>query len=47
MIVGVCCLIGSASYIYYMRSKYESEGFYVAVKEDGQEQFVKRKSKWD
>lgn len=43
-------LIGFGSvlgYIAYMRSKYESQGYYAAVQEDGTEVYAKRRSKWE
>lgn len=43
-------LIGFGSvlgYIAYMRSKYESQGYYAALQEDGQEVYTKRRSKWE
>ncbi|KAJ8920879.1 hypothetical protein NQ315_015672 [Exocentrus adspersus] len=45
--LGLLAITGCAGYIAYMRSKYEGLGYYGAVKEDGTEEFVKRKSKWD
>lgn len=47
MVIGGLAFAGVLGYIAYMRSKYEGLGYYVAVKEDGTEQFEKRKSKWD
>ncbi|KAJ8970682.1 hypothetical protein NQ317_012364 [Molorchus minor] len=47
MAIGLIAITGCAGYIAYMRSKYEGLGYYGAVKEDGTEEFVKRKSKWD
>lgn len=45
--IGLICIGGCAAYIAYMRSKYDNLGYYAAVKEDGTEQFMKRKSKWE
>nr|CAI5818557.1 unnamed protein product [Callosobruchus analis] len=45
--LGLVAIAGCAGYIAYMRSKYEEMGYYAAVKADGTEQFVKKKSKWD
>nr|CAH7767602.1 unnamed protein product [Callosobruchus chinensis] len=45
--LGLVAIAGCAGYIAYMRSKYEEQGYYAAVKEDGTEQFEKKKSKWD
>lgn len=45
--IGLVCLLGATGYIAYMRSKYEEMGYYSAVKNDGTEEFIKKKSKWD
>lgn len=45
--IGLIAIVGCAGYIAYMRKTYESLGYYGAVKDDGTEEFVKRKSKWD
>lgn len=45
--LGLVVLAGCMGYITYMRSKYDSLGYYSAIQQDGQEQFIKRKSKWD
>lgn len=45
--LGLVAIAGCMGYIAYMKSKYESMGYYSAVKGDGTEQFLKRKSKWD
>ncbi|XP_068148496.1 small integral membrane protein 8 [Drosophila tropicalis] len=45
--IGLAAITGVFGYIAYMRYKYESLGYYVAIKEDGQEQFVKKKSNWE
>lgn len=47
MVLGVLGLGGSLGYIAYMRHKYESLGYYVAVQPDGKQAFVKKQSKWD
>ncbi|KAF2898194.1 hypothetical protein ILUMI_07982 [Ignelater luminosus] len=47
MAIGLIAMAGCAGYLAYMRSKYEALGYYAAIKEDGSEQFTKRKSKWD
>lgn len=47
MAIGLIAMTGCAGYIAYMRSKYKALGYYAAIKEDGTEQFTKRKSKWD
>ncbi|KAF7287156.1 small integral membrane protein 8 [Rhynchophorus ferrugineus] len=45
--LGLTALAGCLGYIAYMRHKYESLGYYGALKEDGSEEFLKKKSKWD
>ncbi|CAH1971635.1 unnamed protein product [Acanthoscelides obtectus] len=45
--LGLIAIAGCAGYIAYMRSKYEELGYYAAVKPDGTEEFMKKKSKWD
>lgn len=45
--LGLIAITTAAGYLAYMRMKYESMGYYSAVKEDGTETFTKRKSKWD
>lgn len=45
--LGLIAIIGCTGYIAYMRKKYENLGYYGAVREDGSEEFLKRKSKWD
>lgn len=47
MILGGVAMIGCSGYILYMRSKYESMGYYTAVEADGKETFKKKASKWD
>lgn len=47
MALGLIAMTGCLGYIAYMRSKYEALGYYSAVKQDGTEEFVKKKSKWD
>lgn len=47
MTVGLTCFGLCLGYIAYMRSKYESMGYYSAITEDGTELFEKKKSKWD
>ncbi|XP_060516755.1 small integral membrane protein 8 [Cylas formicarius] len=44
---GLIAIVGCAAYIAYMRKKYEGLGYYGAVKEDGSEEFVKKRSRWD
>jgi hypothetical protein len=45
--IGATCFGLCLGYLAYMRSKYESMGYYAAVAEDGKEIFEKKKSKWD
>ncbi|RZC05041.1 small integral membrane protein 8 [Asbolus verrucosus] len=45
--LGLTAFVGCVGYITYMRSHYDAMGYYPAVQEDGTEQFVKKKSKWD
>jgi len=48
MALGLSAFIGTVGYIAYMRHKYEGMGYYTAVvDEEGQEAFVKKKSRWD
>ncbi|KAE8737419.1 hypothetical protein FOCC_FOCC017114 [Frankliniella occidentalis] len=47
MTIGLCAMAGSLAYIAYMRHKYEGMGYYVAVSDNGEESFVKKKSRWD
>ncbi|XP_001604253.3 small integral membrane protein 8 [Nasonia vitripennis] len=46
MALGVIAMTGCVGYILYMRSKYESMGYYTAVEADGKETFKKKVSKW-
>lgn len=46
MIIGGLALTGCMGYIFYMRSKYKSMGYYAAVESDGSETFKKKVSKW-
>ncbi|KAH8239686.1 hypothetical protein KR032_006719 [Drosophila birchii] len=45
--LGLTAVAGVFGYIAYMRYKYESLGYYVAVKDDGREEFIKKKSNWE
>lgn len=45
--IGLVAFAGTLGYIAYMRSKYESQGYYAALQPDGTEIFQKRKSKWE
>lgn len=45
--IGLTAIVGVFGYIAYMRHKYENLGYYVAVKEDGREEFIKKKSNWE
>ncbi|KAH8306969.1 hypothetical protein KR044_001920 [Drosophila immigrans] len=45
--IGLVAVTGVFGYIAYMRHKYEDMGYYVAIKENGREEFVKKKSNWE
>lgn len=45
--LGLAAMAGSLGYIAYMRHKYEGMGYYSAVSENGEEQFLKKSSRWD
>lgn len=47
MALGLVAFGGCFAYISYMRHKYDALGYYPAVQQDGSENFVKKKSKWD
>ena len=47
MTIGLVGFAGTLGYIAYMRSKYESQGYYGAVQPDGTEVYTKRRSKWE
>lgn len=47
MAIGVIAMSGCLGYIFYMRSKYDSMGYYAAVESDGKETFKKKVSKWN
>lgn len=47
MAIGGVCFVTALGYVGYMRSKYESQGYYAALQPDGTEVFTKRRSKWD
>jgi len=47
MVIGTVCFAGVLGYITYMRSKYEGQGYYAAVQEDGSKIYTKKKSKWN
>ncbi|KAL3281568.1 hypothetical protein HHI36_004776 [Cryptolaemus montrouzieri] len=47
MTVGLIVFTGCIGYIAYMRQKYISNGYYSAIGDDGKEEFLKRKSKWN
>ncbi|XP_017768008.1 PREDICTED: small integral membrane protein 8 [Nicrophorus vespilloides] len=44
---GLVAFLGCTGYIAYMRSKFDGLGYYPAIKEDGHEEYLKKKSKWD
>ena len=45
--LGLFAMACSLGYIAYMRRKYEGMGYYSAVTESGEEQFLKKTSRWD
>ncbi|ENN78672.1 small integral membrane protein 8 [Dendroctonus ponderosae] len=45
--LGLVALTGCLGYIAYMRHKYEGLGYYGAIKSDGTEEFIKKKSRWE
>lgn len=47
MVIGGVCFASALGYVAYMRSKYESQGYYPAVQPDGSEVYTKRRSKWE
>lgn len=47
MAIGVVSITSVFGYIFWMRQKYESLGYTIAVKDDGQEVFEKKKSRWE
>jgi len=47
MTIGLAAMGICIGYIAYMRTKYENMGYYSAVNRDGEESFVRKKSKWD
>lgn len=47
MSLGLICFGSVLGYIAYMRSKYESQGYYAALQDDGTEVYAKRRSKWE
>ncbi|XP_022205922.1 small integral membrane protein 8 [Nilaparvata lugens] len=47
MAFGLAAMGLCTGYIFYMRKKYEAQGYYPAVAEDGKEMYRKKVSKWD
>lgn len=47
MAIGLVSITSVFGYIAWMRYKYESLGYYTAIKDDGTEVFVKKKSRWE
>lgn len=47
MTLGVVAFASAVGYMAYMRSKYESMGYYAAQQEDGTEVYTKKRSKWE
>ncbi|XP_076031808.1 small integral membrane protein 8-like [Oratosquilla oratoria] len=47
MTFGVIGILGSAAYLAYMKSQHREKKVYVAIAEDGTEELMTKKSKWD
>ncbi|XP_065583236.1 small integral membrane protein 8-like [Artemia franciscana] len=47
MALGLTAISGCLIYLALMKRKYESQGYYVAVNEDGSEAFQKKRSRWE
>ncbi|PSN30473.1 Small integral membrane protein 8 [Blattella germanica] len=47
MALGLGAMTICVGYIFYMRTKFENMGYYSAVNEQGEETFLRKKSKWD
>lgn len=47
MAIGGIAFASAIGYMAYMRSKYESLGYYAAQQEDGSEIYARKQSKWD
>lgn len=43
----VAAAAGFLGYVTYVRHKYEQLGYYLAFREDGTKQFVKKRSNWE
>lgn len=44
---GLVALTSCLGYLAYMKTQYEAMGYYVAIQEDGTEQWNTKKSRWD
>ncbi|KRF84594.1 uncharacterized protein Dvir_GJ26825 [Drosophila virilis] len=45
--LGVVAGAGAFGYITYVRHKYERLGYYMALREDGRTEFIKKTSNWE
>ncbi|KRG06466.1 uncharacterized protein Dmoj_GI25526 [Drosophila mojavensis] len=45
--LGLATAVGIIGYTTYVRHKYEQLGYYLALKEDGQTEFIKKTSNWE
>jgi len=43
----VAAAAGFLGYVTYVRHKYEQLGYYLAYREDGSKEFVKKRSNWE
>jgi len=44
---GLVAITSCLGYLAYMKTQYEAMGYYVAVQEDGTQQWNTKKSRWD
>jgi len=44
---GLIAITSCLGYLAYMKTQYEAMGYYVAIQEDGTEQWNTKKSRWD
>lgn len=47
MLLGIGAITFCSAYIFYMRQKYQSMGYYPTIDDQGKETFVQKKSKWE
>lgn len=47
MVLGLAAITGCLGYLVYMKTSYEKQGVYVAIREDGTQQLYSKKSRWD